>query len=146
MGKVILKYPFNGSFQVTFSFGELPTNQDLLQSYKNWGIKGHAGIDFGMPANSKILACAPGQVVRAETDPNLGNYIVIKHSWGESTYAHLNQFEVKVGDKIKSGKLIGLSGDTGTTTGPHLHFAIKPKNPDTTNGYLGYIDPKPFFR
>lgn len=141
-----MKYPFKGSFPVTFAFGEFPSRQDLQQWYVQIGLKGHAGIDFGMPLDSNILACAPGEVVKAETDPNFGNFIKIKHSWGESTYAHLNQIQVKVGDKVKTGKLIGLSGDTGTTTGPHLHFAICPKNPDTANGYLGYIDPKPFFR
>lgn len=75
----------------------------------------------------------------------LGISITLEHRWGKSLYAHLSEVKVKVGDKVKRGKVIGLSGSTGFSTGPHLHFGIKLKDADINNGYLGYSDPNPYF-
>lgn len=75
---------------------------------------------------------------------DFGISITIKHSWGTSIYCHLQSFGVYVNDHVTKAQVIGLSGKTGFVTGPHLHFGIQPNNPNTNNGYLGYINPNPY--
>jgi murein DD-endopeptidase MepM/ murein hydrolase activator NlpD len=68
-----------------------------------------------------------GAIIFAAYDGAYGNKIAIQHAGGLVTwYAHLSAFEVKVGEKVKAGQLIGLVGSTGNTTGPHLHLEIRP--------------------
>ncbi|MBI5449384.1 M23 family metallopeptidase [Candidatus Gottesmanbacteria bacterium] len=66
-------------------------------------------------------------------------------SVGQSLYAHLREVRTSVGDRVRAGTVIGLSGSSGMVTGPHLHFAIIPNKADLNNGYLGFIDPSPYF-
>lgn len=137
--------PFTGKHPISFPFGAIPTLQTIIDMYASLGLVGHNGIDYQVPEGTKINACDYGIVVKIDTDINFGLYITIQHDWGKSIYAHLNSTNVKILQKVKAGKSIARSGKTGFTTGPHLHFGIKPHNPDLTNGYLGYIDPTPFF-
>jgi len=67
------------------------------------------------------------------------------HEWGISIYAHLKALKVKLHIKVRAGKVIGLSGNSGSSFGQHLHFGIKLNKTDPNNGYLGFIDPSPFF-
>jgi len=71
--------------------------------------------------------------------------VIINHQWGESLYAHLQEIKVTKDQQVKAGEVIGLSGKTGAAFGPHLHFGIKPLNFDQNNGYLGFVDPAPYF-
>lgn len=64
---------------------------------------------------------------------------------GNQLLAHLSVCISKAGDKVNAGQLIGKSGSTGSAFGPHLHFSIKPLEPDLNNGYQGYIDPSQYF-
>jgi len=139
-----LHYPFSGNFPVTFSFGEQSTNEEIKKKFQEWGIVGHNGLDFGLSAGNEVFACDSGKVIQSGDNGDFGISITIQHSWGQSVYAHLQETKVKEGDEIGVNKVIGLSGATGAAFGEHLHFAIKPNNPDPNNGYLGFIDPSPY--
>lgn len=97
-------------------------------------ISHHRGIDLVAPIGSKILAPAEGVVIKAGYDRKSGYYLEIKHKYGFSTfYAHNKKNLVKKGSKVKKGEVIALLGNTGRTTGPHLHYEIRiygrPVNP-----------------
>lgn len=111
--------------RVTFGFGE--TNTAI-------GVKFHNGIDLVGRAGKNVMASADGIVKKATENEENGNYVVIEHSEGYSTkYMHLRDRNVTPGEKVSSGKTIGHVGNTGKSTGPHLHFEIlkkdKPVNP-----------------
>lgn len=91
----------------------------------------HAGID--LRANYEaVFAFAEGIVTKAEYDAYSGNFITILHSCEKekltSVYAHLSALNVKIGDIVQAGQIIGISGNTGYSTAPHLHFALKLDN------------------
>lgn len=139
-----LHYPFYGNYPVTFNFGAQPTEERIKKKYEEWGIVGHNGIDFGLQEGTEILACDEGTVIQAGDNGDHGVSVTVKHSWGTSIYSHLQSFGVLVNDHVTKAQIIGSSGQTGFTTGPHLHFGIQPTSPDTTNGYLGFINPAPY--
>lgn len=98
-------------------------------------VHGYNGVDFGAPIGTQVLASAGGEVIAAK-DANkwnggYGYYVVIKHDNGTQTlYAHLSKLNVEVGQNVTQGELIALSGNTGRSTGPHLHFEVRgAKNP-----------------
>lgn len=86
----------------------------------------HKGVDLSTyRAGDPILATASGQVVTVEYDPGFGNYIIIKHKHGFFTrYAHLRSFRVQRGQLVQQGDIIGYIGNTGVSTGPHLHYEV----------------------
>lgn len=86
----------------------------------------HEGIDFVADVGTPVIASAGGVVVVAEPHPQYGKMIEIDHGNDfTSRYAHLSKINVKPGQIIKRGQLLGASGNTGRTTGPHLHFEIR---------------------
>ena len=96
--------------------------------------KFHAGVDIACPINTPVYASRDGVVIFAGFNGGYGNLIVIKHSRDYFTlYGHLHKILVAKGSTVSTGQLIGKSGNTGRTTGPHLHFEIrkhsKPINP-----------------
>jgi len=85
----------------------------------------HHGQDFSTPYGTKVFATGSGKIIEAGWKGGLGNCIVIDHGYGyQSTYGHLSNIKVTVGQNVKRGDLIGLTGSTGTSTGPHLHYQI----------------------
>jgi len=108
-------FPLNST--VTSPFGTKRIYNNITKSY-------HTGIDFKAPLNSKIKASNNGIVKLSKSRFYAGNSIIIDHGHGVFTcYFHLNKMFVKVGDFVQKGDIIGLSGNTGRSTGPHLHFA-----------------------
>ncbi|MCW8327552.1 murein DD-endopeptidase MepM [Photobacterium sp. SDRW27] len=92
-------------------------------------ISPHNGTDFATPIGTPVLAAGDGVVVKARKHPLAGNYVVIKHGREYMTrYLHLHRLLVKVGDKVTMGQRIALSGNTGRSTGPHLHYELIKKN------------------
>lgn len=86
----------------------------------------HAGQDIAVPVGTPIAATDGGTVTVASVQSGYGNVVYIKHDGGvESRYAHLSSFAVRPGQSVKRGEVIGRSGNTGTSTGPHLHFEIR---------------------
>ncbi|MEV7683709.1 M23 family metallopeptidase [Streptomyces sp. NPDC088341] len=111
-----------------------------------WAAK-HSGQDFAVPIGTPVHSVHGGTVVKAGSygagdGPAYGNAIVIKHANGTySQYAHLSKIKVFVGQYVKTGQQIGLSGNTGNSTGPHLHFEIR-----TTPNYGSAVNPVNFLR
>ncbi|WP_138204014.1 M23 family metallopeptidase [Haloimpatiens lingqiaonensis] len=99
----------------------------------------HNGVDIAVKENTSIKVCADGKVKECGEHKELGKYIVIDHGEGiETKYAHLNEILVKKDQKVKKGENIAKSGNTGKSTGPHLHFEIM---------YMGENkDPKDFLK
>ncbi|MFE0643766.1 M23 family metallopeptidase [Streptomyces sp. NPDC058877] len=111
-----------------------------------WAHK-HSGQDFAVPVGTPVKAAAAGTVVKAGPNgggdgPAYGNAIVVKHANGTySQYAHLSKIKVSVGQKVAAGQQIALSGNTGNSSGPHLHFEIR-----TTPNYGSAVNPAAFLR
>lgn len=118
-------YPLNS--KITSDFGTKRVYNGELKSY-------HSGTDFKAKDNTPIIASNSGIVKISQNRFYSGNSIVIDHGHGVySCYFHLNTMNFKVGDFIKKGEVLGLSGSTGRVTGPHLHFSFR------INGIL--VDP-----
>lgn len=141
-----IRAPFDGHFPVTFPFGARPTEESIQQKFKNWGLIGHHGIDFMLPVETPIFACDDGLVIQAGPNGDFGISVVLTHTWGESICAHLKEIKITPNQTAKKGDILGLSGETGVVSGPHLHFGIKPKDAEVNNGYFGFIDPAPFLQ
>ena len=89
------------------------------------GHEFHNGIDFVVDRGTPILATAPGRVEAAGYDGPNGNRVAIDHGFGyRSVYAHLSKVSVKAGEQVGRGQLVGLSGNTGRSSGPHLHYTL----------------------
>jgi murein DD-endopeptidase MepM/ murein hydrolase activator NlpD len=85
----------------------------------------HRGIDMACPEGNPVYATYSGTVYKVGNKKRNGNYVKINHNNGySSAYVHLQSYCVKEGQKVTVGQCIGKSGNTGTSTGPHLHFAI----------------------
>ncbi len=84
----------------------------------------HAGLDFGAPVGSQVRAAADGTVEFAGQASGFGNHVKIQHAGFETSYSHLSEIPefIRPGVKVKEGDIIALSGNTGLSTGPHLHF------------------------
>ncbi|MGM0209128.1 hypothetical protein IGI96_003652 [Enterococcus sp. DIV0421] len=93
-----------------------------------FGIRGdefHRGIDLAAAQGEPIVASKAGTVIKAEFHPSWGNYVAIEHEDGiTALYAHQQEYQVNVGDKVEQGQIIGYVGSTGNSTGPHLHFEL----------------------
>ncbi len=90
------------------------------------GVRMHNGVDVGAPQGMPIRAAADGTVVMAELRQGFGNVVVIDHGGQFATvYAHQSQMDVRIGDLVRRGEIIGRVGSTGYSTGPHLHFEIR---------------------
>lgn len=88
----------------------------------------HSGIDIAVPTGTTVLAPADGVVILAADHPFTleGNLLMVDHGMGlSSAFLHLSRIDVRVGDHVKRGQPIGLSGMTGRATGPHLHWSLK---------------------
>ncbi|KMO95672.1 M23 family metallopeptidase [Streptomyces roseus] len=111
-----------------------------------WSHK-HSGQDFACPVGTPVKAASAGTVVKAGPNgggdgPAYGNAIVIKHANNTySQYAHLSKIQVRIGQKVGKGSQIALSGNTGNSSGPHLHFEIR-----TTPNYGSAVNPVAFLR
>lgn len=93
------------------------------------GVKSfHNGEDYATPHGTKLYSPASGRVKRVFRNPVGGLQVIIKHDNGFSTgYAHLSHVEVKAGDRVKSGEYFAKTGNTGYSTGPHLHLTLRNK-------------------
>jgi hypothetical protein len=123
----------DGTGSVKQWFGDNPA------SYAMYGLAGHEGLDYAIPVGTPVLAAHAGKVT-LDTTGNYGQHVVIANSLMSTVYAHLSIFKVANGQTVKVGDCIGLSGNTGRTTGPHLHFGYKVagiRNP----AYQDFIDP-----
>lgn len=114
-------------------------NKDLKRTASGWGMrihpvyniqKFHYGLDFTAPSGTPIYSTGDGIIEYAipytsEDSQGYGNVMIINHGYGYRTlYAHMNKFKSKVGQQVKRGEIIGYVGNTGISTGPHLHYEV----------------------
>ncbi len=149
-GQKIYLYPKSGD-KKTVSFGAENKNNDIsptLKSFK-WPIKSktitspfgtrihpvtgrktnHDGVDLKSEMNTPVYAPCSGTVIYSGWMRGYGKTVIIEHGGGYNTrYGHLNRWLVKKGQKISKGQLIGKTGNTGLSTGPHLHYEIRKNN------------------
>lgn len=92
---------------------------------KMWSKGYHTGCDFAVPVGTDIIAVADGKIENANWGKAYGTQLVQKVEGGWVIYAHLSKALVKAGDKVKKGQHIGESGNTGNSSGPHLHFEMR---------------------
>ncbi len=96
---------------------------------KTQGIHGYNAVDFAAAVGTAIRAAASGEVIVAKSsgwNGGYGQYVVIKHKNGVQTlYAHLSRVDVSLGTTVAQGEVIGAMGNTGRSTGPHLHFEVR---------------------
>jgi murein DD-endopeptidase MepM/ murein hydrolase activator NlpD len=111
--------PLRGTLNISSEFG-LRRNP-----FGGRGYELHNGIDFRGPIGLPIYATADGVVTKAEYNGGFGRHIVIDHGYGyETLYAHLSEIAVEGGKRVSRGQLIGRLGNTGRSSGPHLHYTI----------------------
>jgi murein DD-endopeptidase MepM/ murein hydrolase activator NlpD len=155
-GSGVLKYPFGFIPTITQYFG----NTAFAQSGAYNG-QGHNGVDFGVSIGTPVLSALAGTVIEVNhvAAPNCqyGMWVLVKHGNGLTTlYGHLSSISVSKGQFVETGQLLGHSGNTGYSTGPHLHLsvyaseAVQFKNYTCNSGptvlvpvaaYSGYLDP-----
>jgi murein DD-endopeptidase MepM/ murein hydrolase activator NlpD len=113
-------------------------------------IKFHSGMDFTAPSGTDVYASGNGIVASVQSSQRgLGKNIVIDHGYGYSSiYAHLSNFNVRVGQKVQRGDIIGYVGNTGTSIANHLHYEIKLNgvNVDPVNYYFEDLSPAEYER
>jgi len=110
------------------------SNKDLKRTASGWGMRMHPiyriprfhyGMDFTAPTGTDVFATGNGIVKEVDRNAGYGNIIVIDHGYGfETLYGHLSRTNVKVGQTIKRGDVIGFVGSTGASTAPHLHYEV----------------------
>jgi murein DD-endopeptidase MepM/ murein hydrolase activator NlpD len=124
------------------------SNKDLKKTASGWGFrihpiykirKFHYGMDFTAATGTDVYVTGDGTVHDVTTEHSgYGKMILVDHGFGYATvYGHLSQFNVKPGQKVKRGELIGFVGNTGTSTHPHLHYEVH-KNGDAVNPQFYY--------
>lgn len=142
-----LTHPIDKVF-ITQMFGVNP------RVYAQFGLKGHNGIDYrtrfiDSPLGRRyVMAAADGFIEQTRADSGgYGTHIRIRHPDGSLTiYGHLSKTYVSKDQEVKQGQRIGLSGNTGFSSGPHLHFEYRPAKWEKSikNGFAGAVDPLPY--
>jgi len=94
---------------------------------KHWSSGKHTGVDFAVPIGTPVLAVADGKIENANWGKAYGKQVIQKVEGGWVIYAHLNAIRVKPGATVKKGQIVGESGNSGNSTGPHLHFEYRDK-------------------
>ena len=100
----------------------------------------HTGLDFAAPMGTPVRSVMAGEVIQADWEGAYGRQVKVRHADGTVTsYSHMSEFDVSVGDTVQAGTMVGRIGMTGNTTGPHVHFEVLP-------GGGAPIDPEPWLR
>lgn len=149
-------HPLKNPPKMSTVFGADPS------AYKAYGLRGHHGVDFPVGRGTSAYAVSSGRVIVSQNgyhDPHTGNFIsgnvlVLRDGHYDYWYMHLDQRLYGAGADVSEGMLIVKTGNTGAVSpkptaknpnaGAHLHFGIRPIQPDINNGFRGFIDPTPF--
>lgn len=142
MGKYLIGDIFEGNFNISQPYG---VNAEY---YKQFGLAAHEGTDWSTPVGTPILAAFDGVVLRdAFSAKDYGNYLVLWDATQKCAvwYCHLNDTLVQVGQAVHKGDILGHTGNTGNTTGPHLHVNFVETDGsgnrlNMDNGYQGFLD------
>ncbi|MBK4713796.1 MULTISPECIES: murein DD-endopeptidase MepM [Tenebrionibacter/Tenebrionicola group] len=119
LAKGFMRFPTSRQFRVSSNFNPRRVNPVTGR------VAPHRGVDFAMPQGTPVMAVGDGEVVVAKRSGAAGYYVAIRHGRSYTTrYMHLKKLLVKPGQKVKRGERIALSGNTGRSTGPHLHYEV----------------------
>ena len=137
----------------------LPADSWLIQTFGNYQPNGHTGVDFPVQIGTPVRAVAGGVVKHAGwysgsyldnpywISPSFAGFcLVIDHGAFVGIYAHLSGASVAAGETVQEGQVVAHSGNTGGSTGPHLHFEVLPDGWDFNNGMYGRVNPAQFIR
>uniref|UniRef100_UPI0035617BB6 peptidoglycan DD-metalloendopeptidase family protein n=1 Tax=Halomonas sp. TaxID=1486246 RepID=UPI0035617BB6 len=117
------RYPFDGRYRLSSNFN--PTRKHPVTGR----VRPHKGTDFAMPIGTSVQTPANGHVEKVGNHPGAGRYVVIRHDNGYKTrYLHLSKPLVSSGQRVAMGERVALSGNTGRSTGPHLHYEVLVNN------------------
>lgn len=132
---------WDGDWPITQQFGENAEYYGRL--FGLWG--GHNGVDVGCPIGTALRTPEAGRVIEVSSDPlGYGLTVYLQGDSGRGyRYGHGSHIAVSQGDLVRAGQIVALSGNTGNSTGPHLHFGVRPPWPDYSTGTSGYVDPLP---
>jgi murein DD-endopeptidase MepM/ murein hydrolase activator NlpD len=115
-----------------FTHGPVPAQAALVSSLfgsrEGFRLHDHRGMDFAVSEGTPVYAVSPGTVWKSSWGSENGNYVKLKHDDPDvaTIYLHLSARDVNEGEWVDGGQQIGLSGNTGRSTGPHLHFEVQP--------------------
>lgn len=136
---------FAGTHPMSQTFGANP------RLYAPYGFKGHEGLDFACNSGTEIWSAIDGVVIRAGIVADFRAYGTFVEVWDDvqrvaTVYAHLQQVLVNVGERVHARQPIGISDNTGNSTGPHLHFGVCQTDANgyrlnRTNGFGGWLNP-----
>lgn len=137
-----MKRPLKGIPRITQVFAANDVN------YAQFGLKGHHGVDYWVGTGTPVYAPESGTITTSSNGTTdqytgrvaAGEVIILKGQY-EHWFMHLSKRLVGTGVRVSEGELIGYTGNTGLTTGPHLHWGVRPLQPNINNGYRGFIDP-----
>ena len=135
----MLILPFKGNFPITQKFND----SRYRSSYAKFGYCGHNGIDYGCPVGTPLIAPISGKVLETDIwDPTgYGWYIKIVNDKEGALLGHMREAsKLKPGATVNQGDAVGFSGNTGNSTGPHLHSGYYREPRDRDNGFNGYMD------
>ncbi|MEU3949500.1 transglycosylase family protein [Streptomyces sp. NPDC029526] len=119
-----------------------PLGTPYHKAGSSWSKGYHTGVDFPVPTGTSVKSVASGRVVSAGWEGSFGYQVVVRHADGRySQYAHLSAISVRNGQSVAAGQRIGRSGNTGNSSGPHLHFEVR-----TGPGFGSDIDPVAYLR
>jgi len=132
--------------QINQYFGEHPEN------YAKWKLPGHEGIDIAAPLGTPYYAVADGVVIWSSDQRRSGGpsaygwHLILDHGNGYTTlYAHAQAGSLAaVGTVLLAGDTVGISGNTGNSSGPHLHLTLKQEGTQLPGWPAGYVDPWPY--
>lgn len=134
--------PVKGNYRISQEFGnDLVING--VHVYQKLGLIGHNGEDIACPLRTPVYACISGTVKEASFDAaGYGWYPLIENDEFGVLTGHMDELLVKAEQIVKQGDLIGYSGNTGNSTGPHIHWGVYKKPRNRNNGYNGYENPE----
>ena len=136
----VLVWPSYPDAPITSEYG---WRMHPIYGYPKW----HNGVDLGIPEGSPIFASSSGRIKTVNPDPTVpsGIFIVLDHQNGmSSSYSHLSEVVVNKGEFVPQGALIGLSGNTGSSTGAHLHWVVR--DPPKSERPKGDVNPLNYLR
>lgn len=129
------------------------SNKDLTRTASGYGMRidpiyrtprFHAGMDFSAKVGTEIYATGNGVVTFAAWKQGYGNCLVIDHGYGfETLYGHMSKYKVRVGQKVTRGEVVGEVGNTGKSTGPHLHYEVMVRGKHDNPSKYYYMDLTP---
>jgi hypothetical protein len=150
-------WPVSGSVSQGFGSNptrDLPADSWLIQTFGNYQPNGHTGVDFPVAVGTPVRAAASGVVQHVGwysgsyadnpywISPSFAGFVmVIDHGSFVGIYAHLSSSPVNVGQTVREGDIVAYSGNSGGSTGPHLHFEVLPDGWDFNNGMYGRVNP-----